>query len=181
MNRLLTLAGAALLAAVSLATAADKDDAKRPADRFKITTKRADDAVDVKTEKERTLFDVTSKFGISNAVIERKDERWPEVVVLRLRLRTLERLRLDSGKVSLLAAVAAQGGPTVRQRAGDKEGEALNEKSPYWMEIRMIGADGKPAKAPPLTNGYFEMTLPKAFFEGNPESITLDWVDAFRN
>jgi hypothetical protein len=29
-------------------------------------------------------------------------------------------------------------------------------------------------------DGYFEMALPKAFFEGNPKSITLNWIDFYR-
>ena len=29
-------------------------------------------------------------------------------------------------------------------------------------------------------NGYFEMTLPKAFFEGNPHTIQVNWIDFYR-
>ena len=37
-------------------------------------------------------------------------------------------------------------------------------------------------KALPLKDGYyFEMLLPKAFFEGNPKAITLNWIDFYRN
>ena len=46
---------------------------------------------------------------------------------------------------------------------------------------RMIGGDGKPAKAIPLKDGCFEMALPKAFFEGNPKTITMGWIDFYRN
>ena len=49
------------------------------------------------------------------------------------------------------------------------------------MEIRMVGGDGKPAKVIPLKDGYFEMALPRAFFEGQPKSISLNWIDFFRN
>ncbi|HWG46544.1 MAG TPA: hypothetical protein VN688_27530 [Gemmataceae bacterium] len=28
--------------------------------------------------------------------------------------------------------------------------------------------------------GRFEMSLPRAFFEGNPKSITLNWIDFYR-
>ena len=51
---------------------------------------------------------------------------------------------------------------------------------PLWTEIRAVGADGKPADAIPLKGGYFETQLPKAFFEGNPKSITVTWIDFFR-
>ena len=32
----------------------------------------------------------------------------------------------------------------------------------------------------PLKDGYFEMQLSKAFFEDNPKSITLNWIDFYR-
>ena len=48
------------------------------------------------------------------------------------------------------------------------------------MDVRIVGGDGKPAKELPLQDGYFEVTLPRAFFDGNPKSITLNWIDFFR-
>jgi hypothetical protein len=49
------------------------------------------------------------------------------------------------------------------------------------MQIRMIGSDGKAAKIIPLKDGDFEIQLPKAFFEGNPKSIMVNWIDFYRN
>ena len=69
----------------------------------------------------------------------------------------------------------------VRLWKDGKEDAPLDAKSPYWMEIRIVGGDGKPAKEIPLKDGYFEMPLPKAFFEGNPKSITVNWIDFYRN
>ena len=51
---------------------------------FKITTKRADDRVDVKVEKDTTVFSVHSPFGISQTVIERTDGNWPDTELDRL-------------------------------------------------------------------------------------------------
>ena len=69
----------------------------------------------------------------------------------------------------------------VRLWKDGKEDSPLDSNSPLWMEIRMVGGDGKPAKEIPLKDGYFEMQLPKAFFEGNPKSITVNWIDFYRN
>jgi hypothetical protein len=44
----------------------------------------------------------------------------------------------------------------------------------------MVGKDGEPVKSIPLKDGYFEMQLPKALFEHNPQSITLNWIDFYR-
>jgi hypothetical protein len=160
---------------VAVMSAAAADDTPP----FKITTKRENDRVEVKTEKEKALFSVHSPFGISNAVIERKGEKWPDAVVLRLHLKGLENFRVTNGKATLDAAVSSQNGKARLWKDG-KEDAPLDAKNPYWMEIRMIGGDGKPAKVIPLKDGYFEMQLPKAVFEANPQAITVGWIDFYR-
>jgi hypothetical protein len=150
--------------------------------KFKITTKKKDDTVQVQADKNKTVFIVKSPSGISQAVIERQEENWPKLVVLRLHLKGLERFRASSGKVRLDAAVSSQEGKVqVRLWKDGKEDALLDEKSPFWTDIRIVGGDGKLAKAIPLKDGYFEMALPGAFFEGNPKSITLNWIDFYRN
>ena len=149
---------------------------------FKITTKRADDAVEVQSDKDRTVFDVKSPFGVGQAVIERVGDEWPKAVVLRLHLKGLESFRAENGKVRLDAALSIQQGRTrVRMWKDGKEDAPLDGKSPLWTDIRIVGGDGKPAKELPLKDEYFEMTLPKAFFEGSPKAITLNWIDFYRN
>jgi hypothetical protein len=150
--------------------------------KFKITTKRKDDSVVVKAEKGKTVFAVKSPFGISKAVIERQKAAWPKAVVLRLHLKGLDGFRASNGKVTLHAAVSGQDGKVkVRLWKDGKKDAPLGQKSPLWTAIRIVGSDGKPAKALPLKDGYFEMALPKAFFKGNPKSITLNWIDFYRN
>ena len=148
---------------------------------YKITTKRKDDAVQVRVEKDRTVFSVKSPFGISQAVVERKGEKWPEAVVLRLHLKGLENFRASNGKVTLAAAVSVQDGkPKMRLWKDGKEDAPLDEKSPFWLDLRILTGDGKPARRIPLKDGYFETALPRALFEGNPKSITLTWLDFYR-
>jgi hypothetical protein len=101
-------------------------------------------------------------------------------VVLRLHLKGLENFSVSNDKVKLEASVSSQDGK-VRLWKDGKEDTPLDTKGPYWTEIQMVGSDGKPAKTIPLKDGYFEMQLPKAFFEGNPKSITLNWIDFYRN
>jgi hypothetical protein len=62
-----------------------------------------------------------------------------------------------------------------------KEDSPLDAKSPCWIEIKMVSSDGITAKTIPLKAGYFDLQLPKAFFVGNPKSITLNWIDFYRN
>ena len=163
------------LLAVAVTTA--KADENPP---FKITTKREDDRVEVKTEKDKVVFSVHSPFGISNTVIERADEKWPDALVLRLHLKGLENFSVSNDKVKLEASVSSQDGK-VRLWKDGKEDTPLDAKSPYWMEIQMVGSDGKPTTTIPLKDGNIELQLPKAFFEGSPKSITLNWIDFYRN
>ena len=165
-----------LLVLAFAATTANADE-KPP---FKITTKRDNDRVVVKADKDKVELAVHSPFGISDAVIERADEKWPDAVVLRLHLKGLENFSVSNDKVKLEASVSSQDG-RVRLWKDGKEDTPLDAKSPYWMEIRMVSSDGKPAKTIPLKDGYFELQVPKTFFEGNPKSITLNWIDFYRN
>jgi hypothetical protein len=149
--------------------------------RFKITTKRKDDTVEVQAEKDKALFIIKSPFGISQAVIEREGEKWTQAVVLRLHLKGLENFRASNGKVTVDASVSSQEGQVkVRIWKDGKEDAPLDKKSPFWTVIRIVGGDGKPAKELPLKDGYFEVTLPRAFFEANPNSITAKWIDFYR-
>jgi hypothetical protein len=157
------------------------NDGAAPA-QFKVMTRRKDDAVEVQANKEKALFIIKSPFGISQAVIERGGETWPDAVALRLHLKGLESFRASNGKVTLDAAVAIQEGKVkLRLWKDGKEDAPLDEKSPLWTDIRIVGGDGKAAKELPLKEGYFEVALPKAFFEGNPKAITLNWIDFYRN
>ncbi len=143
---------------------------------FKVTTKRSDDAVKVTAEQAFTRFDITSPFGISHAVIERTDARWPQTVALRLRLKGLEGFRAANGKVTLHAAGS---GKKQRLWKDGKENAPLDRNSPFWMEIRAVDRNGKVVDTP-VKDGYFEMMLPRAFFADNPRSITVNWIDFYR-
>ena len=76
MTNPLTFALLILAVAVSTAPADDTPP-------YKITTKRDNDKVDVKAEKDKVTFSIHSPFGISKAVIERAGEKWPDAVVLK--------------------------------------------------------------------------------------------------
>ena len=144
---------------------------------FKITTKRDNDKVEVNVEKDKTVVSVHSPFGISQAGIERTNEKWPDIVMLRLHLKGLETFKVTNGTVTLESAGSGQG---ERQWKDGKEDSLLDVKSSFWMEMRMVGNDGKLATIIPLKDGYFEIKLPNALFEGNPKSITVNWIDFYR-
>src|SRR5262249_9452549 len=128
--------------------------------KFTITTKRKDGSVEVRADKDKTVFAVKSPFGISQAVIARVEDEWPKSEGLHLN--GLSSFRASNGKVTLNAAVSIdEGKAKVRIWKDGKEDAPLDEKSPLWMDIRIVGGDGKPARELPLKDGYFEMTLPR--------------------
>jgi hypothetical protein len=145
---------------------------------FKVTTKRDNDIVEVQIQHGKAVVSIHSPFGISQAMIERLGETWPDAFVLRLHLKGLEHFEITNGNVILNAAVSSR---DVRSWKDDNEDSPLDSENPCWMEIRMIGKDGKTAGTIPLSDGYFEMELPKTLFEGNPKTITADWIDFYRN
>ena len=144
---------------------------------FRITTKRDDDKGEVTVENDNPVISLRSPFGISQATIERRGNNWPTSVTVRLHLKGLEKLKVTNSKDTLEAS--AQDSKVWLWKDG-KEDSPLDSKHPYWMEIRLIGKDGEPVKTIPLEDGYFEMKLPKALFEDNPKSITLNWIDFYR-
>ena len=149
---------------------------------FKITSMRDTDNVVVTVEQQKTFFDIHSPFGISHVIIGRRGAEWPESMVLRLHLTGLESFQLNNGETTLHASVSSQGGDKpVRLWKNDEEDKPLDSTSPVWTKIRLIGSDGKPTQTIPLKDGYFEIEIPKALREGNPQSITVSWIDFYRN
>ena len=168
----------ALVTATTVTMLSAADDAPP----FKTTTKRDDDRVEVKTGKNKVIFSVHSPFGISHAIIERVDEKWPDAVVLRLHLKGLENIKVTNGRTKLEGSGSLQdGNPVVRLWKDGKEDAPLDAKTSYWIGVRILEGDGKQATGLPLKGGYFEMVLPKALFEGNPKTITVGWIDFYRN
>ncbi|SMP67421.1 hypothetical protein SAMN06265222_110172 [Neorhodopirellula lusitana] len=148
---------------------------------FSITTKRESDKVDVFVQDNTTVISIRSPFGISNAVVERRREKWPERVTLHVHLKGLENFQIANGKVTLEAAVSGYGEQMRVRLWKDKNEDApLDPKNQYWMEIRRIDGKRNPVQAGSLKEGYFEMKLPKQLLEDNSKSITISWIDFYR-
>ena len=146
---------------------------------FKIITKRDDDKIEVTVRDDKAVIAIRSPFGISQAVIERRDDTWPDTLSMRLHLKGLEGLKISNGRITLEAAMSTQDS-TVRLWENGKEDSPLDFRSPYWMEIHLIDKDGKPTNGIPLDDGSIEMQLPSPLLEGNPQSITINWIDFYR-
>jgi hypothetical protein len=147
---------------------------------FKLTAKDGD-TIDVKVDKVRALFDITSSTGIGHADIERRKTEWPSVVVIRLRLKGLEHFQVVAGSKKLEAAAAVRNGQLeVRAWKDGDESRPLDDKSPHWPKVTVVDR-GQPAKTIPLADGWFDIELPRTLFEGNPPTIGVSWIDFYRN
>jgi hypothetical protein len=156
--------------------------AEEPGTPFRVTTRKAEDRLSIKRQGDRVVFTVLSASGIGGAAITRQDERWPGVVVLRMRLKGMERLQVGNGKVTLSASVSSSGEhrTILGLSEGDRKEVPVERRSPYWTEVRILDTQDRPSRDIPLKDGVFEVTLPRALFASDPRTITLDWIDFFR-
>jgi hypothetical protein len=153
-----------------------------PQARFQIKTRKADDRVITEVQGDRVVLTIMSPSGIGGATITRQSERWPGMIVLRLRLSGLERLQVGNGKVTLSVSVASSADhrTILGLSDGDQKEVPVDRSSPYWMEIRVLDAQGQPDKGTAPKGRVYEVELPRAFLAPNPPTISLDWIDFFR-
>ena len=138
---------------------------------FDITTNKKEDRVVVTVADAKTVFDIHSRSGIGAADVMRTKDRWPSNVTIRLHLSGLESFAVTCGKIRLMASVASHVGHIKRLHV-DQDGDdrEVDKTSPFWTEIKVVGADGKPKLDYPLKDGYFEIGLPAALLRDQPQN-----------
>jgi hypothetical protein len=151
-----------------------------------VSLKKIEDRSEVLEESKRTIVSLQSPSGIGHGELHRTRDRWPEELVVRLRIRGLESLKIIADAQALGASVSSQSGEgqswkmRTRLWRSDNENTALDEKSPLWIRIRAFDANGRASESIPLEEGYFELLLPIALLAANPKSIKLHWIDFYR-
>lgn len=145
---------------------------------FSATARRTDTRIRFELGDERTIVDVTSAFGIDRATIRRESSEWPKKILVRLHLRGLESFQAGGEQVTVEWAVSSTGEhePSAALISG-KRVAAITPESPYYTAIVIVGNEPKI----PLEDGFFEIPLPAKLFAGNPQEITLSWIDFYRN
>jgi hypothetical protein len=141
-------------------------------------TRREDTRFRSMIEGDITVIDIRSDSGIDRATLTRRAQQWPKSMVVRLHLRGLESFKASAGKVTVEWSVSSSTGRAVAVSLRTTTGETmLDAKSPCFSKISIVGGTGKL----PLRNGHFDVPLPPGLFRDNPASLTLSWVDFFRN
>jgi hypothetical protein len=174
-----TLAPALLLGLAACNLAASADEPRVP---FRVTTRKPDDRVAVHLLEDRATFTVTSPSGIGGATVTRNGDRWPAQVVLQHRLRGLEQLQVENGNVTLTVMVSSSEGHRTSLRLSEtgKQEVWVDRSSPFWTEVRIVDAQGRPSGEIPPKEGAFEITLPQQIYSAKLPSLTMNWIDFFR-
>jgi SAM-dependent methyltransferase len=146
-----------------------------------VVTKKGEDRVQVEIKGDTAVYWISCPSGIGEATIT-PWTGWAKQVVVRLRLGGLESFEVSNGKDRLRASLQSHGDHARLLQVCDEGGEKKVEQgSPFWTEIRVLDANGTPIHESPERDGYFEVPIPKALVEDNPKSLTLGWIDFYRD
>ena len=128
-------------------------------------------------EPNTVICEVTSAHGIDRATIHRLRPEWPQSIVLRLRLKGLESLKVTAKKTTIVWTVSSSSDQRT-QTVQNANGQELSiaENSPLFAKVKLVGEQRRP-----LQNGYFEIKLPKQLFADNPDYIRCEWIDFYRH
>jgi hypothetical protein len=151
------------------------------ADTFEIKCRKPEDRINVAFADGNAVFTVTSPSGIGGAMIERKGEKWPKAVILRLLLHGLESLAISCGDLTLSGSgpSSRRGGESLRLSRNGKGGAQLTTDSPFWTPVRAFDASGRPVTDLPDKGGYLEVAVPKAVLE-EAKAMRIEWIDFYR-
>ena len=145
-----------------------------------ISLQKAQDSISVTRQADSVIYSVHSVSGIGGATL-RSPNRWPSKVVLRLYLRGLESLTVSNGQVELCASVASHSwNPTRLSIRRDEDEEPVEQDDVVWTKIGIFDSDGNAIVGLPEEGGYFELVLPAVLLEGQPKSLTVQWIDFYR-
>jgi hypothetical protein len=148
--------------------------------RFAITADGNGNAVTVSADGETAIFDVRSPRGIGAAAIELVAGTPPPNIRLRLHLKGLEEFQLSHEQTRIVASLSSGASQHISQRlSSPAENERpITAASPYWLSIQIVSAQAVPRI--PLTDGHFEITLPKNFLRDGQRAFSIRWIDFYR-
>ena len=147
---------------------------------FTVNAEGDGNELTVSTEGESILIDVYSKSGIGKAIIEHVSGGPPEKIVLRLHLTGLEEFRLSYDQTTITASVSSRDSRAIAQSlASPEEGEhSIEPDNSSWLDITIVSDQATPEI--PLTQGYFEITLPEGLLTEADSSFSIQWIDFYR-
>ena len=161
---------------------------------FEVVPHKPETAIAYRMEGDAVIFDIFSQSGIGGADVSLTSGTMPDQMLLRFHLKGLESLQFTyretavspetevSPEIVISLAVSSSGAhdarETVMQGDDSVQETSLTPDSPYWMDVSIIAAEGATASIP--LDGYFEVTPPADFLQGDYHDFTLEWIDFYR-
>lgn len=143
--------------------------------RIEVALRKSEDRVEIQVQDGQAVIDVSSESGIGSATVTRRNGPWP-TIVLRLRLRGLESLRLTTDKATVQASASNSGDqPGQCHRIRDGIEEPLGTDSPYYVDIRHVKTAGEDHDS-----DYFEVIVPRALLDNLSSRLRIEWIDFYR-
>jgi len=154
-----------------------------------VVPNKPETAIAYRTEGDAVIFDIFSQSGVGGVDVSLTAGAMPKQMLLRFHLKGLESLQFAykettaSPETTIALAVSSTGvhetQETVVQNGGSAQTTSLTPDSPYWMAVSITPAEGATASIP-LADGYFEVTPPADFVQGDYHKFTLKWIDFYR-
>ncbi len=113
------------------------------------------DYVYIKRNKDKTVIDISSEFGIGTVKILLVQGCWPEKITVHLHLTGMEGFSVTNGKIVLERH-------EITVNALDNNGNLINQKHLLKQA------------------GFYEVMLPSSLFDKETMEITISWVDFYR-
>lgn len=166
-----------LIACVVLLGACAPKQLKPPV--FEIQTVKPDDQVAFTWKDEAAYFDIESPDGIGEAYIVRTEGDMPKIAVLRFHLHGLESLQVRFDTHQIQVSLSSESDQTLLERARLNQAEnesVLTPNSEFWVPLEIVAE----TKTVPLTDGYFQVLMPRAFYTEKPREFSIEWIDFYR-
>ena len=148
---------------------------------FHITPSNADDQITLFTKDSQTIIDIKSDFGIGSALFTLVSGSMPDTILIDLHLKGLESLIITSSEITVTASMSSSDAffQISNQKIITSSAEyPISPIHPLWMQIEIISSQAK--NTIPLTEGYFEVLLPKEFIQQTGSTFEIKWVDFYR-
>jgi len=123
---------------------------------FKLQTRKAADKAELLAEGETAILNVLSADGIGSATMSRTGAKWPSTLKVRLNVRTLEFIRISNRTIALSGRLD-----------GNRWTQGPEEKPVTPASIRKV-------------NTCIEVDVPDVLIKDNPEQLSIQWIDAYR-
>ncbi len=149
---------------------------------FRLTGGDQDgDKVTVSTEANRTVVDVRSRGGIGRMELSPTKGKWRSPLVIHLHLRGLESLSVNNGKFTVnTSALRQTSHGQLCELTEGRNNRTIKEESPFWISLQITNEKESGHPVSSSKERCFEVTIPDALLEENPETLFIQWIDFFR-